>query len=121
MDNAALDLARRAVACRGWRWMPGMLLAHGERVYSHHPEWSPVGETVRAAERLPDLDDAATLGCVLAMVRGALGRDDLGAHWWADGATRWCVEVDGGPASPGRAYYGPTEAAALVSALESAP
>ena len=32
MTDEQIALARRAVACRGWRWMPGMLTSDGYRV-----------------------------------------------------------------------------------------
>jgi hypothetical protein len=47
------DLGRRAVACKHWRWMDGMVT------------FGFVGEDV------PDLSDPATLGCLLALVREA--------------------------------------------------
>lgn len=30
-ESKAIDLGRRAVACRGWRWLPGMLARAGRR------------------------------------------------------------------------------------------
>ena len=96
------DLARRAVACRHWRWLPGMqtlpLPAYG----------------------LPDLSDPATVGCLLALVREAWGDpcictavDNTSAGWWVDGWTAARPQV------PSDLH--PTEAAALVAALEAAP
>ena len=66
------ELAKRAVACKHWRWMPGMkwLLPEGAEGYwplsyrsGRYPE-VPEGVPV-----IPDLTDPATLGCLLALVR----------------------------------------------------
>ena len=120
------DLARRAVAIKGWRWMPGM-------------RWClPCGTTGRIigdspsahllAEGWPDLSDPATIGCLLALVRKAWGMT-VWVRLWADpqpdmsGRFRGGWEpVDGlgrrliaGP----RAFFD-TEAEALVAALEAA-
>lgn len=62
-------LARRATTSRNWRWLPGMLmivapLHEGDTGYClrlDEPSFSLSG--------LPDLTDAATLGCLLALVR----------------------------------------------------
>ena len=68
-----------------------------------------------ASELLPDLDDAATLGCLLALVREAWGRDVFVEH---HGDGLWRVH------QAHREYVigvGRTEAAALVAALRGAP
>jgi hypothetical protein len=70
MTEEQIALAKRAVACKGWRFMGGMLLAAAigkQRVYDYladEPYWSADGW-------LPDLTDPATLGCLLALVREA--------------------------------------------------
>ena len=124
------DLAIRAVACRHWRWMQGMLAIHpdwqGFRV-SHvgltgmhgvcrYP--SPMGGVERAvvalpvptsSDVLPDLTDPATLGALLALVREALDIPYLctsvspEGRWWVDGYS-----------------LHDTEAEALIAALEAA-
>lgn len=115
------DLAKRAVACKGWRWMDGMALLAGDyspgivgaetsvgRItytqasgfeYMHHGVW-------------PDLDDPATRGCLLALVRQAYGNPSIYAY--RIGSEGWCVPTP-------RPWFGATEAAALVAALEAAP
>lgn len=113
-------LARRALACKGWRWMPGMLAV----------EWAVPGmvltdgRPVRVDDRwhevgvwLPDLSDPATLGCVLALVREAWG--DPTAHVEPSYEGKWRAwagrySADNPPISRS------TEAEALVAALEAA-
>jgi len=67
--------------------------------------------------RIPDLTDPATLGCLLALVREAWGDEAMAAwpHPQAGRAKAWRVWRPGLPVA-----YGPTEAAALVAALEAA-
>ena len=105
------QIARRVVACEGWRWMRGMLCLTDEDGYA--ARILHVGLTDRQSETadsydgggiitrgciregsLPDLTDPATLGCLLALVRGVVG--DTGLSCIGDGLpsgeTRWCVE-----------------------------
>ena len=56
-------LARRAIACAGWRWLPGMLTEDGTRLGARLPD-----RMLEALEVLPDLSDAATLGGLLSLV-----------------------------------------------------
>ncbi len=116
-------LARRAVACRGWRLMPGMLTDEGRRVMHVWPDdlgihWSHIPEScvVRDADALPDLTDPATLGCLLALVRDAWGMSGLSLMPWSDGWEYAWRGHDKGPCG-----YWFTEAEALVAALEAAP
>ncbi|MBM4346457.1 MAG: hypothetical protein FJ100_24030 [Deltaproteobacteria bacterium] len=97
------DLARRAVACTHWRWLPGTAAyrLEGRKQYRlvRDSVWC-AGDgadpyTCALADMLPDLDDAATRGCLLELVRRA----------WGDHAAP-------------RVYSGSTEVAALVAALE---
>lgn len=116
MTPPSLDLARRAVACRGWRWTPGMrwvvaraapLEDYGGRIH----------DGIRRAPDgpgLPDLSDPATLGCVLALVRAAWGDP----HAYLAPGDGWCV---GRGARDGIYGEGATEAEALIAALEAAP
>ena len=123
------DLAKRAVACKGWRWMPGMATTDGERLLFEDrvmgwQAWSlDRRRHTLDSDPLPDLTDAATLGCVLALVREAWEDPYMMTKYWR--APRiWTCKSDevhpllgGGRGIP----KGKTEAAALVAALEAAP
>jgi len=127
------DLARRAVACKHWRWAPGMrsksaaggavrwltgvsergygLVAH-TREYMHGP--CKVAGLLPGPNDLPDLADVATLGCLLGLVRTA-HRDAYMAAG-NDGPV-WVVrDCDGY-----EVCRGTSERAVLVAALEAAP
>ena len=133
MTEEQTILSKRAVACPKWRLMPGMLTDEGRRVMQVWPDnlgikWSHLldNRVVRDADALPDLTDAATLGCLLALVREAWGcvvvtspdydEDEVGCQGWsvigwrAIETVRWTMVGEG-----------PTEAEALVAALEGAP
>lgn len=119
------ELARRAVACKGWRWMPGMLVHNADGpvridggdsdpfIYGRC-QWS--GERFQLSVRsgpCPDLTDPATVGCLLALVREAyrlrlwLASSRDGDMWYVDAAS-------------GALAHGKTEGEALVTALEAA-
>ena len=103
-------LARRAVACKGWRWMPGMLhrnWRNSTRVTEEHAGYRYDG--------WPDLSDPASLGCLMALVRGAWG-DPLAHVAPVAGGWRVWLELD-----LSVFFDGATEASALVAALEAAP
>ena len=136
------DLAKRAVACKGWRWMPGML--------AKHPNWmdyrvcevgltgmfgacryaSPMGGVDRAvvalpvptsSDVLPDLTDPATLGCLLALVREAWGDPYVYVLSCApDWFTVCSPAAEGGKWLSRPPIDGSIEAEALVAALEAA-
>jgi hypothetical protein len=130
MTDEQIALARRAIACPKWRWMPGMKVSEGFRVTeSLAPFMFPVD--------LPDLTDPATLGCLLALVREAWRcptvyvrqsttrrLSDGMIAWevcdlWLDAEACRALGVDrqGSVGSWGHA----SEAEALVAALEASP
>ena len=159
MEAKWYELGRRAVACKHWQWMPGMLvmsdplkvprgydlpafaselrarvtsiyLGRWHGVGQYHvdaPDWeheSVSGDDLPGT--LPDFsEDAATIGCLLSLVRSAYepirGEDSIastlhtdygwgvGARFGSEGFAAICL-----PTSV-------TEADALVLALENAP
>lgn len=98
MSPELIELPRRAVACKGWRWMPGMRLQNGYMLKDE--DFPTLGDEYGW---LPDLEDPATMGCLLALVREAWG---VRVDWMT------LARVLGEDA---------TEAEALVAALEAAP
>jgi hypothetical protein len=157
MSDDLIKLSRRAVACRGWRWMGGMLrcspvlekayfkwepdVMPTERVRDEDPftdadqRWSNASNAW--VQMLPDLADAATIGCLLALVREAwrcptvyvrqstTRRVSDGVLAWeicdlwldAEACRALGVPREGSVGSWGHG----SEAEALVAALESAP
>jgi hypothetical protein len=126
------ELAKRAVACKHWRWMAGMALmgdtlqgkskTRGTRAIGsqrQHPMGVGLvcyainldGERGGYLGALPDLDDPATLGCLLALVRGAWQEPTLFVQ--AYGST-WSVCSEDGDLLMNYS----TEGEALVAALE---
>lgn len=129
MTEEQIALAHRAVACKGWRWLPGMLALEwaapgmtltGGRPFRVDDGWHEVGVYA------PDLTDPATLGCLLALVREAWGKPNGQMRF--DGVSGsdprgwyyYWTENDGSIGG-GLHWYSPTDAEALVAALEAAP
>jgi hypothetical protein len=144
MTEEQIALARRAVACKGWRWMPGMSICamgltslrgldicdHGRVLdvmnddgmqmvsaseYPYDEDGVPEYRWADAMH-IPDLGDPATLGCLLALVREAHGHKLLHLSYRIT------------KSEAGFACYTPrprpwvsSEAEALVAALEDAP
>ena len=125
------QLARRAIACKRWRWMPGMLSEKGLRVVrrdydgyviGYYADRYYVSECVPGT--LPDLSDPATLGCLLALVRKAWGPAasvsvNMSGFWAVGGATVLSGKSQGQSINLG--IWKLTDLEALVAALEVAP
>lgn len=131
------DLARRAVECKHWRWMPGMLTQHGRICGAGYLVSDDIDEggqpyvdctdTIEDwSDLLPDLADPATVGCMLALVRDSWGWPNA---FVCDDGVAWYLTI-GEPGTVARFYLWPkaddrekydTEIEALVAALEAAP
>jgi hypothetical protein len=68
---------------------------------------------------LPCIEDPATLGCLLALVREAWGRHSGTVRRWSVDGWYWHADYNEQTACGHRLYR--TEAEALVAALEAAP
>ena len=107
-----MTLAQRAVRASAWRWVSGMLVhAEDGRTF----RYNHVGE-VPSAEAVPELRDPATIGGLIAQLRGAR-REPLG-HLAPVPEIGWCWLS--GPYDGAR-FVGPGMDEALVAALEAAP
>jgi hypothetical protein len=118
-------LNERAVMCKGWRWLPGMLTMDEVRIYAVEGDTfdgfdddSEYNDHPVSALEWPDLTDPATLGCLLALVRKAWGCSGM-----ATMQNMRCWEVWQCQKCSGKCFdgFGATEAEALVDALEAAP
>ncbi len=140
-DTTTPTIAQRFVACKRWEWLPGMLTGTGLRVdgvgYKGRPMRVVWGTGLDSWTRqrtecydspsdgthdVPDLNDDATRGCVLGLVRKAWGEPRAYAFPRVTRPGWSCVVY-----TTIRGIYGPhqfeaaTEAEALFAALEAAP
>tara|TARA_R110000868_G_scaffold404724_1_gene683182 strand:+ start:385 stop:750 length:366 start_codon:yes stop_codon:yes gene_type:complete len=120
MTDDLIKLAKRAVACKGWRWMQGMSNDQGQTIDGVDLILGKAycGEWDADMTALPDLTDPATLGCLLALVRVAYA-DPYASVWYSSdhnhSGDRWSYY------SKAFSFTGyATEAEALVGALEAA-
>lgn len=108
------SLGRRAVACKGFRWMAGMLTLPFVDEFKEevHPAWricredQPTPFVQERCNAFPDIRDPATLGCLVALVSevcvpGTLARVFERSAFWP--------------------WVNPSLIEALIAALESAP
>jgi len=116
-------LARRAVACKGWRWMPGMLNGKDGTRYMGGGAWAWADPYRHHAQGIahddwPDLTDPATLGCLLSLVADAHGVSIDDVHVVRTTGNVWSVWIFRGDGSSYRvARQEPSRAEALVAAV----
>ena len=110
MTEEQIALAKRAVACKGWRWMPGMKVIDSVRMTEGMLKFTHPSD-------LPDLTDPATLGCLLALVREA--RSEPFGYVSPVSQGRWAWACGLPVAQEFR--LASSEAEALVFSLEAAP
>ena len=95
-DAPAKEWGRLAVSLPGWRWMPGMV---GRNEIGGTDRIMDQSEASRAnADIVPDPDDPATAGCLLALLgdeRWRLHLDDVG---------EWSFWVNGPPQTDGTGH-----------------
>ena len=123
-DAEARALGERLKACPGFRWMLGMTArwkcgrtgALNYAVSFGEGGGFSIPVALRDEAPWPDIRDAATRGCVLELVRRALG--DYDTHPICEDEASWGVWRAGPGVCLG---YGSTEIEALVIALEAAP
>lgn len=128
-------LGLRARNAKGFRWMWGMAasapgwlddarIIEVEKVpylweYRGYLRGREKGDEWDA-DLVPALDDAATLGCLLALVREAWGAKNVHLVRTIDNGWR-VYDLPGKASDDASRCYGATEAEALVAALEAAP
>jgi len=141
LRGQARQLSLRGQACDAFRWAPGMLGTDGWRVRKCLPPTNGLEATIvwvntYGLSRItvagvpledghgPDMDDRATLGCFLGLVREAWGYSTLSTcvvHFDGCDLLWETVWAFGGSLRHGLVLTAKSEAEALVLALEGAP
>jgi hypothetical protein len=123
MNTEEVEISKRAVSCKKWKWLPGMRAVGRkgapeawfrveENLPKLHGDWS---------EALPDLSDPATIGCLLSLVREVCGDKEMAYSRCESGWVLLLGSSRVGVASmifPSKTSV--TEAGLLVNALEEA-
>jgi hypothetical protein len=139
MTDEMIALGRRARACKGFRWLPGMrwIVTRVAPLEDYAGRIVDGGRRAPDGPGLPDFSDPATLGCLLALVRVAWRSPTVYVRqsttrrvsdgviaWevcdlWLDAEARRALGV---PREGSVGCWGyANEAEALVVALEGAP
>ena len=121
-------LGRRAMACSGWRFLPGMLIMRQKQRPSPRPNGLLLQHRVVGiafydvdGEWWPDLTDPATYGCLLFIVRMAWRDRQLWTVPPPEPGDPWeCVVYDHEDPLNQMVFNGLSEAGAVVLAFESA-
>ena len=116
MKEDLIQLAKRAVACKSWKWLPGM-------AYTDHAGvlWriGTGGLMALEGDCLPVLNDSATKGCLLDLLRQVWKEPSITTRMInRNERTVWRVSRLG--IMPLGGEY-KSELEAMVAALESAP
>lgn len=125
------QLGKRLVACKHFRWTPGMLVSNGARIVIVNED-----TPLRFAGFYPDLSDAATKGCVLQRIKELWGTTahlvrpspevleaaGFTGFGWALATGLASRPLNVGDRFPYRPYIlGRTEEETMVVAMEAAP
>ena len=113
-------LNERAVMCKGWRWLPGMLTMDGVRIYAVEGDTfdgfdddSEYNDHPVSALEWPDFTDAATRGCLLELVHHVWD-DRTMSPSWVPSRQRWRIKY-----KFGQFVMADSEAEVLVRMLEA--
>lgn len=120
-------LAKRLIACKHFRWMPGMHDTWGRCAVCDAAggvrwvnPYNPADQ--HEPDHWPALTDPGTLGCLLALVAEAYGVTLNDVHVVRTTGMVWSVWIFRADDSSYRvATHEPSRAEALVVALEAAP
>ena len=74
-EDKLIELGKRALDCRHWRWMPGMAWILPPSARASWPARLHNGRypIPKGIVPIPDFNDPATRGCLLSLVREATG------------------------------------------------
>lgn len=128
MNDAMIELGRRAAACAEWEWLPGMRYVTPQGAAGRWVTMADLTDPTKRVlgvyqedtyhhsqheDKVPDLTDDATLGRLMGVVRRAYDEDVVicyGDGWWEVSTPTIAWEDDGTDSF----------AEALVCALEAA-
>lgn len=121
-DEQAKELGLRAVACKHWQWMSGMRSTTGAGFRVEISAGDPPQKRALLNECRPDLNDPATKGCLLELVRNALPPThavNVSSYVIQSSERGWFVNI---ASFEGKVWgmQGASEADVLVQALEHA-